>query len=281
MVKIVSFKALKYPALLFAVLLVNCKASRSAIVDEYIFVQKDTLQTTKWQVVWEDHFDKPQIDTTKWTKIPPNKADWGNYMSDNANCYSFLNGKLHLKGIVNPDTIADSRPFLTGGIYSKGKFAFQYGKIEIRAKLESAKGAWPAIWLLAEQKKYGKYPRNGEIDIMEHLNFDDMVYQTVHSYYTLELKQKEHPLYYKTAKVNSEEFNTYGLEWYPDKLVFTVNGKATHTYPKLEGVDPTQWPFDQPFYILIDQQLGGSWVGDVKPEDLPVHMIIDWVKIYQ
>ncbi|WP_242203077.1 glycoside hydrolase family 16 protein [Aestuariivivens insulae] len=271
----------KFIIVLFALVLVNCNTSRSVITDEYIFVQKDTLQTSKWQVVWEDHFDQSHIDTTKWAKIPPNKADWGNYMSDSPDCYSISNGKLHLKGIVNPDTIADSRPFLTGGIYSKGKFAFQYGKIEIRAKLESAKGAWPAIWLLAEQKKYGKYPRNGEIDIMEHLNFDNIVYQTVHSYYTLELKQKEHPLYYKTANINPDDFNTYGLEWYPDQLVFTVNGKIAHTYPKLEGADPTQWPFDQPFYILIDQQLGGSWVGDVEPNDLPVNMIIDWVKVYQ
>ena len=77
--------------------------------------------------------------------------------------------------------------------------AFQYGKIEIRAKLESAQGAWPAIWMLAEQKKYGDYPRNGEIDIMEHLNYDTIIYQTTHSYYTLELKQKKNQPFYTTV----------------------------------------------------------------------------------
>jgi len=64
-------------------------------------------------------------------------------------------------------------------------------------------------------------------------------------------------------------------------LVFTLNGKATFTYPKVDGVDPSQWPYDQPFYILIDQQLEGSWVGKVNPDDLPVNMIIDWVRVYQ
>ncbi len=135
--------------------------------------------------------------------------------------------------------------------------------------------------MLAEQNKYGKYPRNGEIDIMEHLNFDKIIYQTTHSYYTLELKQKKNPVYYAMAKLNTEQYNTYGLEWYPDKLVFTLNGEITFTYPKIKDVDPSQWPYDQPFYLMIDQQLGGSWVGKIKSEDLPVNMIIDWVKVYQ
>ena len=186
-----------------------------------------------------------------------------------------------MKGIVNADTLSDPRLFLTGGVYTKGKFAFQYGKIEIRAKLECAKGAWPAMWMLAEHNKYGAYPRNGEIDIMEHLNFDKIIYQTTHSYYTLELKQDNNPPHYGTARLDIDEFNTFGLEWYPDKLVFTLNGKETFRYPKVKGVDASQWPYDQEFYILIDQQLGGGWVGTVKADDLPVQMIVDWVKVYQ
>ena len=261
--------------------IVSCKSSASKIVDGYIYVQKNNLQKTDLKLVWEDNFNGPTLDTTKWTKIPPNKADWGNYMTSDPRCFDFSDGNLILKGIVNQDTLTDARPFLTGGIYSKGKFAFQYGKIEIRVKLESAQGAWPAIWMLSEQGKYGKYPRNGEIDIMEHLNFDDLIYQTTHSYYTLELKQKDNPPYFKTSKVDTEKYNVYGLEWYPDKLVYTLNGKETYTYPRIEDVDASQWPFDQPFYVLIDQQLEGEWVGKVNPEDLPVHMVVDWIKVYQ
>ncbi|QTD38739.1 glycoside hydrolase family 16 protein [Polaribacter batillariae] len=272
---------LKYIFILVVFFLVSCKSSSSKIVDGYQYIQKDTVKVKDWELVWKDDFDAPKIDTTKWTKIPKNNADWGNYMTSDAKCYAILDGKLYLKGIVNTDTISDSRPFLTGGIYTKGKFAFQYGKIEIRAKLESAQGAWPAIWMLSENNKYGKYPRNGEIDIMEHLNYDDLIYQTTHSYYTLELKQKDNPPYYKTTKVDTEKFNTYGLEWYPDKLVYMLNGEETYTYPRIKNVDKSQWPFNQPFYILIDQQLEGAWVGKVNPKDLPVNMIIDWVKVYQ
>ncbi|CAN5139996.1 hypothetical protein BH20BAC1_BH20BAC1_02230 [soil metagenome] len=137
------------------------------------------------------------------------------------------------------------------------------------------------MWMLAEKGKYGAYPMNGEIDIMEHLNFDSIIYQTVHSYYTLELKQDKIPPHYDTARMKVNNYNTFGLEWSPDKLQFTLNGKKTFTYPRLKNVDSRQWPFDQPFYIMIDQQLGGNWVGDVDPAQLPVHMIVDWIKVYQ
>lgn len=249
--------------------------------DSYIYKQRKGRENKSWKVVWEDHFNGPDLDTAKWTKIPPNRADWGKHMSSAPLCYDLKDGNLLLKGIVNPDTVSDARPFLTGGIYSKNKFAFQYGRIEIHAKLECAQGAWPAMWMLAETNKYGPYPRNGEIDIMEHLNFDSIIYQTTHSYYTLELKQKTNPPYFTTAALQIDQFNTFGLEWYPDKLVFTLNGQKTFTYPKIDDVDPSQWPYDQPFYVLIDQQLGGSWVGQVNPEHLPVKMIIDWIKVYQ
>jgi beta-glucanase (GH16 family) len=236
----------------------------------------------KWKLVWEDSFDKSEyLDTSKWTVIKRNNADWGNYMSDNKDCIWVKDGKLYLRGIVNKERSTDTVPYLTGGVNTKGKFAYQYGKIEIKAKLENATGAWPAMWMLADNPKYGAYPRNGEIDLMEHLNYEDQIYQTVHSYYTIELKEKKNPQYYKTSKVKTENYNIYGMEWYPDKLVFTLNGKESFVYPKLENVDPTQWPFDQPFYIMIDMQLGGSWVGEVDPSDLPVQMIIDWVKVYK
>ncbi|MGW9687048.1 glycoside hydrolase family 16 protein [Flagellimonas sp. 2504JD1-5] len=275
-------KVLSFTFCCLLLLCFGCRPYHLNNANAEIYVQKPYRTDRDWKVVWEDHFITPILDENKWTKIPQGKADWNDQMTDkDARCFDWKDGKLHLNGIKNTDSLTDSRTYLTGGIYTKGKFAFQYGKIEIRAKLESAQGAWPAMWMLSEQNKYGAYPRNGEIDIMEHLNFDDIFYQTTHSYYTLELKQKDNPPYYATTSFNKNEFNTFGLEWYPDKLVYTLNGTPTFTYPKVDGVDATQWPFDQPFYILIDQQLGGSWVGDVNLEQLPVRMIIDWVKVYQ
>lgn len=273
----------KYLIMIFcsAILLASCSVLPYTKTDNYLYLQKTRTGNPKWKKVWEDDFNGKEIDSSKWSKIPKGGADWNKHMSNDPACYAQHDGKLYLRGIKNPDTLADSRPFLTGGLYTKGKFAFQYGKIEIHAKLECARGAWPAMWMLAEQNKYGKYPNNGEIDIMEHLNKDSIIYQTTHSYYTLNLKQTDKPPHGGTAKININNYNTFGLEWYPDKLVFTLNGVETFRYPRVTGVDPSQWPYDQPFYVMIDQQLGGSWVGKVSPDQLPVQMIVDWVKVYQ
>lgn len=241
-----------------------------------------TTEKRSWELIWEENFERDNfLDPAKWNVIERNTADWGNYMSANEDCIHIKDGNLYLRGIVNPDRSKDTVPYLTGGVSTKGKFAYQYGKIEIKAKLESAQGAWPALWMLADQPKYGAYPRNGEIDLMERLSFEKQIYQTIHSYYTLELKQDSIPPRYATVSVDPEEYNVYGMEWFPDRLVFTLNGKETFTYPKLDDVDPSQWPFDQPFYFMLDMQLGGAWVGEVDPKDLPVQMIIDWVKVYQ
>lgn len=270
-----------YFILLFFISIAGCKPYTPATTTGHMRTQQTSTGNRKWKLIWADDFSNNRLDTSKWTIIPRGKSAWEKHMSADSQCYSFKDGYLYLRGINNPDTSIDKSPFLTGGIYTKGKFAFQYGKIEIRAKLECAQGAWPAMWMLAAQNKYGEYPKNGEIDIMEHLNFDSSVYQTIHSYYTLTLKQENKPPHYSTAKMNPGEFNTFGLEWYQDKIVFTVNGQSTFTYPKVNNVDPSQWPFDQPFYLLIDQQLGGSWVGNVNSHQLPVQMIVDWVKVYQ
>ena len=121
----------------------------------------------------------------------------------------------------------------------------------------------------------GEWPKGGEIDIMERLNHDNFVYQTVHTHYTHILNEKENPPHTAKAIIDSDGYNIYGVEILPDKIVFSVNGKTTHTYK--EG----QFPFGTPYYILIDMQIEGAWVGKVNPEELPVRMITDWVKVYK
>jgi beta-glucanase (GH16 family) len=174
----------------------------------------------------------------------------------------------------------DPRPFLTGGIYSWNKFAFQYGRIEIRAKLDPAYGAWPAIWMLSEKEIYPDQ-HNGEMDIVKRLNHNDFAYQTTHNHYTITLKQ-DVPKRYTTARINTDDYNVYSVSWYPDRLVYAINGITSYEYPKVPGAGTYQWPFDQPFYLLIDQQMEGSWPGPISnPEELPIDMTVDWVRLYQ
>ena len=234
-----------------------------------------------WKLVWTDNFEldgKP--DETKWSFSGRKNADWACYCNDALQNAEVVNGLLYLRGTENTNP-SDTVPFHTGCIHTKGKFAFQNGKIEVRAKLGKGQGSWPAIWLMPAESVYGSWPHSGEIDIMEQLNFDTIVYQTVHTGYVDIQEQKDHPKYFSTASFKPEEFNVFALEWYPDRLDFFVNGLKTFSYPKVEGLDSAQWPFDQEFYIILDQALGGNWPGPVDAADLPVEMQVDWVKVYQ
>lgn len=234
----------------------------------------------EWQLVWEDNFDRTKsFDEASWSKIPRGTSDWNNYMSDFDSCYAMRDGNLILRGLVNYSLPADTAPYITGGVFTKGKVGFSDGRVSIRAKLNGATGAWPAIWMLPEGEGW---PDGGEIDIMERLNNDTIAYQTVHSAYTHVLGIKDNPKQGGIGAINRNDFNVYSVEMYPDSLVFFINDNRTFAYPRIETDKEGQFPFaDKQFYLLVDMQLGGSWVGDVEPKDLPVEMEVDWVRFYR
>lgn len=294
----------KYKFILLAILggfaINSCdEKSPYVLADDYIYVQKEGRRndSTEWVLVWEDHFDKGYLDTTRWTRIglftsPEWKVPVEKWRSV-TNCFRYITStddrvvgfdasNIMLKGIMNPDSLTgdDPRPYLTGGIYSRHKFAFQYGRLEVKAKLDPAWGAWPAIWTLSEEKIFPTH-HNGEMDLMERLNHDDFVYQTTHNQFSKVLKVNDPPRSTK-AKIDTANYNVYSVSWYPDKLVYGVNGADTYTYPKVPGGGTFQWPFDQPFYIIIDQQMEHVWPGPIShPEELPISMTVDWVRLYQ
>ena len=202
----------------------------------------------KYRLVWQDDFNGTTFDNRSWTKISRGSADWRRYMSDAV-----------LRGALNTNLEADTARFVTGGLYTKRKHAVRYGKVEVRARFDCAQGVWPAIWMKPDYEV--KWPHGGEIDIMEHLNHDNIAYQTIHTTYTHTLKQDQ---------------------ILPDSIVFSVNGQPSFSYPRIEELkDKDQYPFGAPFYLLIDMQIEGSWVGKADPKQLPVEMEIDWVKLYE
>lgn len=234
-----------------------------------------------WQLAWHDEFDGNQIDTASWGKCTRGKVDWNRQMSSDPALFSVADGVLTLRGIVNPDTQTDPVPFLTGGVWTKDKVAFAPGGyIEIRAKMQGAKGAWPAIWMLPFDTTQ-RWPDGGEVDISERLNFDDFTFQTVHSPYTVNLGRTANPQSSHTAPIDPTGYNTYGVQILQDKVVFFINGKKTSEYPKINDGAEGQYPYYRPMYLLIDMQLGGQWVGKVNPADLPTDMQIDYVRYYQ
>lgn len=234
--------------------------------------------TTGWQLVWEEHFDQEQLDDAVWSKIKRAKTAAYKYMSDDERCYAMRDGKLVLRGIVNDDRQADTAAYLTGGVRSRDKKCLEPGRIEVCARLQAAKGAWPAIWCGAFDRT--PWPHGGEIDIMERLNHDTLVYQTAHSHYTVDLGFKKDPKQYGKAPIDPDGFNVYGVDIWPDSLVFHVNGVRNFVYPRIETEHEGQFPFHRGQYLIMDMQLGGKWVGEIDPDQLPVEMEIDWVKHY-
>lgn len=249
--------------LCMAFVLSSCRSSRTS---------------AQWSMLWEENFNQKEgFDPNVWSKIPRGGSDWNKYMTDFDSCYAMRKGNLVLRGIVNQSQPNDTARYLTGGIYTKGKKGFMNGRLEICAKLDAARGAWPAIWLLPE---HSAWPAGGEIDIMERLNFDSIAYQTVHTNYTYKLGIKDNPLSHVVGAIKPDDYNVYAVELSADSLAFYINDVHTLTYPRIQTDKEGQYPFDQPFYLLIDMQLGGSWVGQVDPKDLPVEMKVDWVRFY-
>lgn len=242
----------------------------------------NTNSPSTWALEWQDDFDQATIDEENWSKIEPypsNNPDWRKNISTYDGCFDFKDSNIILKGIENPgkEITGDDRQYLCGGITSSGKKLFQNGRIEIKAKMGSARGAWPALWMMPQEQSAG-WPGCGEIDIMEHLNYDGIVYQTLHSNYTYNVSKTD-PLSNVTRSANVGEYNIYGVELGLDTLRMLLNDEVTFTYYRNGAKD--QFPFDKEFYLKLDMQLGGSWVGAVTGEGLPVEMAIDWVKFYK
>ena len=236
-----------------------------------------------WQLVWMDDFDGPALDTAAWTRVPRGGSDWNNTMSLREDLVRFEDGQIVLTGKVNADTLQDPSRIVSAGITSAGKRFFRRARFEVRARFNCARGYWPALWLMP-QRDSTSIPDYAEIDIMEHLNADSLVYQTVHSGYSLG-GHDETPPHSTTAPVDPDGWNVYAVEVHPDSVCFFVNDTKTLTYPRIvNDLDPekNQFPFaDLPFYFILSNQVGGGWVGPVEETDLPTELRIDWVKVFQ
>lgn len=229
-----------------------------------------------WKLKFTEDFKGKDLNEKLWTRIGAGTSDWNRNMSPRPDLVAVKDGQLHVYGVKNDDLEADGRSVLTGGISTEGRFAVKYGKVEVKCKLEAQKGAWPAIWMMPEAPSAG-WPDCGEIDIIERLNFDPFVYHTVHSGWTA--AHKNDPPSSGKGAIKPNGWNVYAIEWTPEQIVWKVNGKVTHKYAKV-GDDPARFPWTEPFYLMIDMQLGGSWVGDVDEKTLPTAMHVDWVKFY-
>lgn len=238
--------------------------------------------TDDMEVVFFDDFegDSEIPDPDKWVLCEKGPSNWARYLSESYDQAYQKDGYLYLIGEkVNGE-------YKTAGIETRGKFEFQYGKVECRARfVRQPQGNHTGIWMMPAPPAL-QWPKSGEIDIMEHLNSDKKIFETVHSWYADDMGHKEDPLSQKTVDIDNEDWNTYGLIWTPEKITYTVNGEEYLSYPNLHLAGENgdyQWPFDHKFYIILSQSLGGegTWAGAIDDAELPAVFQIDWIRVSQ
>ena len=183
-----------------------------------------------WKLIWSEEFNQegPQFDADKWIFEPKGNSPWNKYLTGSTEQAYVQNGRLILRAEKK------GGQYMTGGISTRGKAGFKYGKLEICAKFNSFQGGWPAIWLLPVQRQYPNPPGaneyGGEIDIMEQVSLEKVAWHTVHSHYTLDLGLDKNPPRAGGGAYKENEFNLYTLEWTPEELTFLINGEETFKF---------------------------------------------------
>jgi len=248
--------------------------------------QKKAPEKDGYRLVWSDEFDAKGLpDSTKWIYDTEGNADgWGNKEDQ------FYTSARKENTFVSEDKLAITaiREDFQGKKYTSGrlvsKAAWQYGRIEVRAKVPAGRGTWSAIWMMPGGWSFndGNWPDVGEIDIMEHVGYDlNVVHASAHSkdYQWQASTQKTAII---TVPGATEKFQDYILEWSPEVLKAYVNDSLYFEY-KNEGLGEAKWPYNKPFYLILNLAVGGLW-GAAKGIDdaaFPQTMEVDYVRVYQ
>ncbi|NQU54148.1 MAG: family 16 glycosylhydrolase [Bacteroidetes bacterium] len=252
------------------------KQSVSISADDAGYVASFTL-------AWADEFDDTSVNTNNWT-FETGANGWGNNELQNYTNGSnaeVKDGKL----IITAKKVNDNKApgsYTSTRIITKGKKEFTYGKMEIRAKLPSGTGIWPAIWMLGGNISSVSWPACGEIDILEYVGYQpNTIHATVH---TTSGSGGNGNGSSKALATAEEEFHIYGLIWTEKEMVFYTDSpeNVTHKYSPSNKSDDN-WPFNKPQFFILNVAVGGNWGGaqGIDNTIFPQTMQVDYVRVYQ
>jgi len=232
---------------------------------------------------WVDEFDYTGLPATNKWDYDLGGSGWGNnekqLYTNTLNNVSVADGKLTItakKENVNGMGYTSTR------LVTRGKLDVLYGRIEVRAKLPTGRGTWPAIWMLPTDRVYGDWPKSGEIDIMEHVGYDqNTVHFSTHSeaYYFKINTQKTSK---KLIPDASTAFHDYRVDWTPYAIRGYFDNTLVFEFTN-EGKTYKEWPFDKRFHILINLAVGGDWGGAQGIDDsiFPQKFEVEYVRYYK
>lgn len=240
-----------------------------------------TIQPTQTQepvfntLLWEDQFNvEGAPDASKWTMEIGNNNGWGNneqqyYRAENA----VVEGG-NLKITAKKETF-NGFQYTSARMKTEDKFEFTYGRVEMRAKLPTGGGTWPALWMLGTSYNEGNpWPGAGEIDIMEHVgNNQNVVQSTLH--YPGNFGGNG-PHGSTTVPTVSSEFHIYECIWSATKIRFLVDGTEFYSFNNTAST-----PFNADFFLIFNVAMGGNFGGSIDPNFTQSTMEVDYVKVYQ
>ena len=245
------------------------------------FITKNITITIKVNtgLIFSDEFDSSgSPNTGKWT-YDLGAGGWGNnesqYYTKRTDNVVIANGILT---ITAKKESYEGAEYTSSRMKTQGKFDFTYGKVEVRAKLPTGGGTWPAIWMLGSSISTLGWPACGEVDIMEHVgNNQGRVQSALHtpSSYGGTINHGS-----QTLDDVSTAFHVYAVEWTADKMIFSVDGVPHYTYnpsPK----NSNTWPFNDDQFIILNVAMGGGFGGAIDPNFVSSTMEIDYVRVYQ
>lgn len=234
-------------------------------------------------LVWCDEFDYTgPPDPSKWS-CEIGDHGWGNgelqaYTDDPSNVW-VSDGVLRIQAKRQS---LGQRNYTSSRLTTKGKADWQYGRIEVRLRPPSGRGTWAAAWMLPTNNKFGDWPMCGEIDIMEHVGHDaGKIHGTIH---TEMCNHKKGTQVGNILNVDLEQWHTYGVAWSHDRLNFFYDGHRYLTVTKEKWASEEAWPFNKPFFIVLNLAVGGDWGGQKGVDDVAFDagqmMEVAWVRVY-
>jgi len=241
--------------------------------------------TVTWEQVWGDEFEGQGLPNSEKWYYETGGDGWGNqeqqyYTRDDTDNARLENGHLIIEA---------RKESFKGNDYTSVRLnseaSWKYGRFVIRTKLPAGRGTWPALWMLADEQTYGDqyWPDNGEMDIMEHVGYDEgVIHGTIHTeaFNHIDGTDKGSTI---TVPDATSEFHDYAMEWTPNEFRVFVDGEQYFTFQNREQYDWQEWPFDQKFHLLMNIAVGGSWGGAEGIDDsaFPERMVIDYVRVYK
>lgn len=233
------------------------------------------VRAQNWKLVWSDEFNYNGL---------PDSAKWGNevgFVRNNELQY-YTKQRIENSRVVNGNLLIIGKKeayknanYTSASLVTDGKVSWAFGKVEARIKLPKGQGMWPAFWMLGQNIHSVGWPECGEIDIMEHINNEDLLHGTLHWF------NEKHVSSGGTTPCDVTKFHNYAIEWDKESVKLMLDGKKYWEVNIKDGINSTE-EFHKPHYIILNLAIGGDWPKNPDATTaFPDTMYVDYVRVYQ